>query len=467
VTETALRISRGIFRFLLPILAIGQASAEPSMASRVEAERDIPIEPNGAVANAGWALGRLNKGSCMTNASFVYPETATPVRLYLVDTGVAHTSTWFAQNTNLKSFESKLIRATGDPTTSTVTAHGTQMLSLIAGPETGAAVGTPIHVVNYNIYPGTTPSTTLGRLQEALFQVLEDHEAYPEMPSVLCIANSSTYEASSPFLESLIDDAVEAGITVIVSAGNQKSNASNYIPSSYGTKVGVICVGATGTDNNPWVGDGNTGTNTGAPVDLYAPGQNVWTVNPTNPQPGNYGTANGTSPASALTAAAALIQLSLHPGFSPSDVENALTTTAYAPVAGRGVETTPLVQVVPDPEGDSDLDGVSDIIEGFFASNPANPAVLPAPMSITRVAGQLQLSFQVSSELFNPATPYVLTDGSSWKVRISGNLTDWQDATGTLTPGVAVDGVIPMTYAVPNGSSKVFLRIDVTPPSAQ
>jgi hypothetical protein len=473
VTETALRISRGIFRFLLPILAIGQVSAEPSVATCAEAERsmpadrDIPIEPNGAVANAGWALGRLNTGGCMSNCSFVYPETATPVRLYLIDTGVAHAGTWFAQNTNLKSFRSEVIYANGDPTTSTVTAHGTQMLSLIAGPETGAAVGTPIHVVNYNIYPGTTASTTLGRLQSALFEVLDDHAANPSIPSVLCIANSSTYQASSTLLESLIDEAVEAGITVVVSAGNQKSDAANYIPSSYGTKAGVICVGATGTDNNPWVGDGNTGTNTGAPVDLYAPGQNVRTINPATPQPGNYASANGTSPASALTAAAALIQLSLHPTFSPAQVEEALTTTAYAPLAARGAETTALVQVLPDPEGDSDLDGASDIIESFFGSNPANPAVLPAPMSVARLSGQARLSFQVSSDLFNPATPFVLTDGSTWKVRVSGNLTDWQDATGTLTPGVAVNGVIPMTYTVPNGTSKVFLRIDVTPPPVQ
>ena len=473
MTETALRISRGIFRFLLPILAIGQALAEPSVETRARteqgtpAERDILIEPNGAVANAGWALGRLNTGGCMSNCSFVYPETSAPVRLYLIDTGVAHTTTWFAQNTNLKSFRSELIRANGDPTTSSVTAHGTQMLSLIAGPETGAAVGTPIHVVNYNIYPGNSTSTTLGRLQMAIIEAIDDHTTNPvKMPAVLCIANSSTYQATSSFLESLIDEAVEAGITVVVSAGNQKSNAANYIPSSYGTKPGVICVGATGTDNNPWV-EGNIGTNTGTPVDLYAPGQNVWTVNPTNPQPGNYGSANGTSPASALTAAAALIQLSINPLLHPDEVEDALTETAYAPVAARGAEATALVQVLPDPEGDSDLDGASDIIESFFGSNPANSSVLPAPMTIARVGGQAQLSFRVSSDLFNPATPFVLTDGSTWKVRVSGNLQDWQDATGTLVPGTAADGVIPMTYTVSNGASKVFLRIDVTPPPGQ
>lgn len=459
MTETALRISRGIFRILLPILAIGQASAEPSAAS---CERDIPIAPNGAVANAGWALGRLNKGSCMTNSSFVYPETTTPVRLYLIDTGVDHVGSWFAKNKNLKSFRSELIRAVGDPTTSSVVAHGTQMLSLIAGPETGAAVGTPIHVVNYNIYPGTDPTTTLGRLQDAIFEVLEDHDANPGIPSVLCIANSSTYQASSAMLESLVDQAVEAGITVVVSAGNQKSDASNYIPSSYGTKDGVICVGATGTDNNPWVGANNTGTNTGPAVDLCAPGQNVRTVDPVNPQPGVYGSSDGTSPASALTAAAALIQLSLNPSLTPAQVEDALTCTAYAPAA-----STALVQVLPDPEGDSDLDGVSDIVESFFGSNPGNAAVRPGPMAVARLSGQARLSFNVSSDLFNPATPYVLTDGSTWKVRVSGNLKDWQDAAGTLTPGTAVNGMIPMTYSVPNGESKVFLRIEVVPSVAQ
>jgi len=335
-------------------------------------------------------------------------------------------------------------------------------------------------VVNYNIYPGTTATTTLGRLQSAIFEVLEDHAANPSIPSVLCIANSSTYQASSDLLRSLIDQAVEAGITVVVSAGNQKADASNYIPSSYGTKPGVICVGASGKDNQPWVSPSDTkvGTNTGPAVDLYAPGQDVRTVNPAAPQPGDHALANGTSPASALTAAAALIQLSIHPSLTPAEVENALNSTgctAVTEISGAAARSSAetslapkaLVQVLPDPEGDSDLDGVSDILESFFGSNPANSSVRPAPVSIARISGQARLSFQVSSELFNPATPYVLTDGSTWKVRISGNLTDWQEAAGTLVPGTATGGLIPMTFSVPTGNTKVFMQIEVTPPPAR
>ncbi|MEK7953113.1 S8 family serine peptidase [Luteolibacter soli] len=473
MTETALRISRGIFRFLLPILALAQVSAEPSTADCAQAERDIPISPNGAVADAGWALGRLNKAASATNASFVYPETTTPVRLYIIDTGVSPIGSWFTANKNLKSFRSELVRATGDPTTSSVVVHGTQMLSLIVGPGTGAAVGTPVHVVNYNIYPGTNATTTLGRLQDAIFRVLDDYEENPGLPSVLCIANSSPDPAKSAALESLVNQAVQAGITVVVSAGNQKAKAANYIPSAYGTKAGVISVGASGTDNKPWVGTGGTGTNTGTAVDLYAPGQNVRTLNGTDPQPGNYAYADGTSPASALTAAAALIQLSRNPSLTPAQVEKALTTTGVAAVAEQPSSPNALeapkalVQVLPDPEGDSDLDGVSDILESFFGSNPASSAVLSTPMSVVNVSGQAQLSFSISSDLFNPADPYVLIDGSTWKVRVSGNLQDWEDATGTLTQGEAAGGLIPVTFSVPSGGSRVFLRIDVAAPVAQ
>lgn len=435
---------------------MGRVLAVPSPAACVLAERDIPIRPNGAVANAGWALGRLNKGGCMTNASFVYPETTTPVRLYLIDSGVAHAGTWFAQNKNLKSFRTELIRATDDPATSSAVAHGTQMLSLIAGPETGAALGTPIHVVNYNIYPGSEgDSSTSGRLASAIYEAIDDHALNPALPSVLCIANGSSFPgAQSDILEDVIADAVDAGITVVVSAGNEGGNAASYIPAAYGTADGVICVGASDTNNGIW-----QSSNRGAAVDLFAPGQDVRVLKLSNPQSGSYDLVAGTSPATALTAAAALIQLSLNPTLTPAQVEDALTETAYSSAAAAST----LVQVLPDPEGDSDLDGISDILENFFGSNPANASVKPASMAMARVSGQARLSFNVASDLFNPASPYVLTDGSTWKVRISSDLKDWQDASGTLTPGAAAAGGIPMAFTVPSAGTKCFLRIEVTP----
>ncbi len=456
--ETAIRHFHGILRFLLsaPLVACGQLSPGNSLDVRVAEERDIPIVTNGAVADSGWALARLNDGGCFSGTSFAYPETTTPVRLYLIDTGVAHADTWFSQNAKLESFRSVLVRGVGDPTTSSAVTHGTQMLSLIAGPGTGAAQGTPIHVVNFNIYPGPegSPSSS-GLLESAILDATDDARDHPGFRSVICIANGSNGEAHSALLGEVIGEAVAAGIPVIVSAGNKGANAANYIPAAFGTQDGVICVGASDLNNAKL-----PNSNFGDAVDLYAPGLSVRTVNVVNPQQ-SFSTATGTSPAAALTTAAALIQLSLNPNLTPAALEALLTTTAYA--AEPAAPTMSLVQVQPDPEGDSDLDGTSDLLETFFGSNPADATTKPTPLTISRVAGQAQLSFPISSELFDPANPLILTDGSTWKARISHDLKDWQDAAGTLTPGAETDGVIPMVLSVPNASSPCFMRIEVKP----
>lgn len=429
-------------------------------AGQTDAGWDIPMIPNGAVADAGWALARLNNGGDMASQSFVYPETSNPVRLFLIDSGVAHTATWFSQNSNLVVEHTEMI---GNPAPSVPLAvsHGTRMLSLIAGPETGAALGSPIQLVSFNVYPGGEgTSTTSGRIADAVLEAKTFQAAHPGVPAVICLASGSSLGATSSILAEAVADAVEAGITVIVSAGNEGANASSYIPSAYGTQAGVICVGASGENNQHL-----SSTNFGPAVDLYAPGQNVRTLALPDPQSGSYYLMNGTSPATALATAAAIIQLSKNPGLKPAEVETALRSGSIASVSLPSPATGPasLVQVVSDPEDDSDNDGTADVLEAFFGSNLADAASAPPPMSLTRIVGQSQLAFNVSGELFNPATPFLLTNGGTWKVRCSENLTDWQDASGTLGVGDAVEGRIPLIFSMPGTSASCFLRIEVTP----
>lgn len=422
---------------------------------------EIPMVPNGAVANAGWALARLNNGGSMASQSFVYPETTNPVRLFLIDTGVAHAATWFSLNPNLTFKHSELISSFGDPVTSDAVDHGTRMLSLIAGPETGAALGTPIQLVNFNVYPGGEGSaSTSGRVAAGIFAAIDYQLDHPGIPAVICLASGSSLGATSTTLSAAVAQAVGAGITVIVSAGNEGANAASYIPSAYGTQAGVICVGASDLDNKHL-----STTNSGTAVDLYAPGQNVRTLAMANPQLGSYEPINGTSPATALATAAAIIELSKNPGLSPAQVETALKSGAVASITAPAPATSPasLIQVVADPEGDSDGDGTADLLESFFASNPADAGNLPSPISLARIPGQAQLGFSISAELLNPASPYLLTNGGTWKVRWSENLGTWQDATGTLSLGTEVAGKIPVTFSMPTNATSCFLRIEVKP----
>lgn len=417
--------------------------------------------PNGAVADAGWALARLNDGGDLANQSFVYPETTQPVRLYLIDSGVAHADTWFSQNSNLTVEHTEVIRDFDDPITSDAVQHGSRMLSLIAGPETGAALGTPIQLVNFNVYPeGEGSSTTSGRVIDAISEAIAYQDSHPGVPGVICLASGSEPFATSSTMQTVIEEAVAKGITVIVSAGNDGANASNYIPSAYGTRAGVICVGASDANNQHL-----PSTNSGPAVDLYAPGQDVRSLALPHPQPGSYYLMNGTSPATALATAAAIIELSRNPGLSPAQVETALKSGALASVTAPAPATGPasLIQVVADPEDDSDHDGSADLLEAFFGSNPADPAVTPLPVTLTRLPGQARLGFSVSAGLFDPSSPYQLTDGSTWKVRWSENLTDWQDASGTLSLGPAVAGKIPVIFSMPTTAPSCFLRIEAAP----
>jgi hypothetical protein len=459
------RFFHGMLCLLLsaPLLASDQRTA----AAEQGAEAEFELRPNGAVADAGWALARLNDGGNISSQSFVYPETSHPVRLYLIDTAVAHTGTWFAANPNFKSFSSTLIRGNSDPTSSSAFSHGTKLLSLIAGPETGAALGTPIHVVNYDIYPngeGSSGSSS-ALLAKALLQARQHHIANQgtanAMPGVVCIASGTVDQASSSTLQQAINGAVAAGLTVIVSAGNLGVDVASYLPAAYGiADTGIVCVGASSATNGIW-----TGSNLGAAVDLYAPGDQVRVLHFANPAPGTYDTMSGTSPAAALAAAAALIELSKNPELSPAQVEAALTTVTYpAPSPSVG-----LIQVQPDPEDDSDLDGSIDLLESFFGSNPADPAVRPEPMTMTRHGGQVSLGFEIAADLFvspvgggtNP--PYGLANGGQWKVLCSENLKDWQAASGTLTVGSAINGKRTITFSMPSASSSCFLRIEVNP----
>jgi hypothetical protein len=403
----------------------------------------IPMSPN------EWTLGPLTEGSGPPILYF-YPQTTQPVRLYLIDTAVKHGLTWFSQNPKL-TLKPTVRLPSGS---SRSFKHGTRMLSIIAGPETGAALGTPIEVVNYDVYPkGEGTNTDISFISSAVGMAHVDHlTSNNPMPAVICIASGSINIAESSILKSNINSAVGAGITVIVSAGNLGVDVSaGYIPAIYGLDPGVICVGANGEN-----GLRLPMSNFGEPVDLFAPGEDIRTLRFLSPKSGAYEEMTGTSPAAGLAAAAALIELSLNPQSTPAQVEQALTGEIASPVMAA-LKSAEQEAVVPD----SDNDGVEDSLETFFGSDPNDPAKCPKPIRIEALTGMARLSFGVAADLFDAADPHFLSNGNAWRVQVSTDLGTWKEAEGTMVAGPAVDGVIPITFDIPNQGSKGFLRIEV------
>ncbi len=418
-----------------------------------------------ADTTSDWARARLNDGGNISAKAFSYPATTQKVRLFLIDTSVKQTKawgTWFKRNPKLTIKETYRVNSGA----AAAFEHGTDLLSIIAGPETGVALGTPIEVVNYDVFMGneTTQRTDSSSIIYAIQQARIYHlTAATRMPGVICLACSSEQAATSAGMEDSINQALAAGLTVVISAGNSNKDASAYTPPAFGTKPGVICVGASGINNQKFAS-----SNYGPAVDLYAPGEDVRTLFYDNPTAGKYDLMDGTSPACALTAAAALVELSKNPSLTPAQVEENLRAAAYAPTAAQASPgVTALVQVQPAPEVDSDGDGASDALETFFATDANNAAVQPTAPVLSVTEGQIAASFEIAATLFDPADPYLLTNGGTWSVQYSTDLATWEDAEGTLVPGATVNGKRAMSFSTASDSRTGFLRIQVSMPVAQ
>lgn len=399
------------------------------------ADDSTPINPQGSAAGEGWDLSTLNcAASEPTGKGFVFPETSTTVRLYLIDTAIDNSSGWFDDNPILSVGASQLIRGSEDPTTSSAFNHGTQVLSIIAGPEAGVARGTTIEVVSFDIYPqGEESASSVALLASAVGEAINFQLENPNTPALICIANGSGVPASSTLLESRISEAVARGIPVVVAAGNDGASASQYVPAAYGSMPGVICVGAIDETNNPL-----SSSNHGSAVDLHAPGLGIGSLHPNSVGAGQTTFMTGTSPATGIVAGLALAELGRQPGLSPAQLENLLKDNSHSP---DETQDTRIVQ----QDNDFDDDGSPDELERLFGYDPLDPQSTPPAINLVHSQEFTSIHLTVASELLDESSPHRLNDGSEWRLQCSTDFSNWTEVDGFTDVGETSFGQTPIT----------------------
>jgi len=439
-------------------------------------EEESNLSVNASKADAGWALGRLNDPvpSTISPYPFTCPDTASEVVVYLIDTAVAELGGWFSANPNLTIEGTTLIRGAGDPTRSSAFEHGTKMLSLIAGPEAGVASGTPIRLVNLDIYPSGA-TTTSALLADALLEALSIHRStYPCQAGLICVASSSTSVAASATLSTALSATIDSGLPVVLSAGNSGDDATLYVPQRY-AGVGVLCVGASNYSNKAWAG-----SNYGAPVDLYAPGEVVRVVDYASPALGSYDSFDGTSASAAITAAVGAIHLSVNPWQSPADFENGLLAEVSSSAISGIHDLIQLSAAGPafsgsfadwatwfglatiDSDEDSDGDSLTDGFEFVFGLNPCEPDEMT--QTIFSFDGTTsEFSFTINAVIYDPDAPSALRDGTLWEVESSSDLSNWAKADGSFTFDETDSSRVGVTLTDTPIDSECFFRLKVTP----
>ena len=155
------------------------------------------------------------------------------------------------------------------------------------------------------------------------------------------VVNMSLGGAGDPSSNTMLEDAIQAvidaGIVVVIAAGNDATDTSGFIPAGYDLGIVVSAYDSYGGDNGFAYF-----SNYGDAVDIAAPGMTITSTYPD----GDYAALSGTSMAAPHVAGAAAAYLAKYPTLSPAEVLSDILTTAEDGFTGQGGDyPEPLIDV--------------------------------------------------------------------------------------------------------------------------
>jgi subtilisin family serine protease len=313
-------------------------------------------------SNPPWGLDRIDQAGPVgtvtngtTSGSYVYNATGSGVTAYVVDGGVRTSHSQFGGRAAIAA---DYIGTDGCTTTSTnddCNGHGTHVAGTIGGSTYGVAKGVTIRSVKVCNSTGSCP---LDAIIAGMNFVMNEHYTTPSTPKV---ANMSLGGSPSDSLDYSVFTAIDAGVTVVVAAGNNGWFAGSFSPARLAQ---AITVGASGPTDQGAQGSGGTFfSNFGPPVDVWAPGEGVLSAWFNNDNDTNI--ISGTSMASPHTAGAVALYLQ---GRTATDWCAYFPISNPSPAIGGAISTCP-DRVAQFIKSNASLNKLSNINVNFGSPN--------------------------------------------------------------------------------------------------
>lgn len=251
--------------------------------------------------NATWGLDRIDQRSLPLNGSYTYTSTGDGVTAYIIDTGIltAHVEFGGRAQRGFDAFGGNSEDCNG---------HGTHVAGTVGG----------------NIYGVAKDVTLVGvrvldcRGSGSFSGVIAGMDWVTAQASGPSVANMSLGGGSSTAVNDAVARMYNAGVPVIVAAGNSNANACNSSPAG---APRAYTVGSTVNNDSR-----SSFSNFGNCVDIFAPGSSITAAWHTSTTAIN--TISGTSMAAPHVAGVAALFLQSNPSASAQAVYNFLTETS-------------------------------------------------------------------------------------------------------------------------------------------
>jgi subtilisin family serine protease len=271
-------------------------AADPAVRS---VEKDRVVRLTGTQKNPVWGLDRIDQRGRTPSRTFRPTADGDNVHAYVIDTGTRVSHTQFGGRA---SYGYDFVG--DDAVASDCNGHGTHVAGTIGGGTYGVAKKVKLVAVRVLDCEGS------GTLSDVISGIdwVTANAVHP------AVANMSLGGGYSPAMESAVQAAINSGITFVVAAGNENSNASLTSPA--GLPAAVTVAATDSRDRRAAF------SNYGSVVDIFAPGVNITSA--VSSSDTARGTFSGTSMAAPHVAGAAALLLDAAPALTPAQVREKL-----------------------------------------------------------------------------------------------------------------------------------------------
>jgi len=376
----------------------GQLTAEEVRKLRASPSIES-IEMDGIVSidqvqyNAPWGLDRIDQAALPYNFSYSYKADGTGVTVYVLDTGINAKHIQFGGRVSSHNFSSIPNSNEADDDHG----HGTHVAGIIASSDYGVAKkATLVSVKVLDRFGSGSTSIVLSGIEWVI--------ANAKKPAIINMSMSSPPSAA---LDQAVENAVSAGITVVVAAGNQNDKACFRSPAR---TPSAITVSASNSK------DQRAGfSNFGECVDIFAPGEEISSTS-IGWENTKLSSLSGTSMAAPFVAGTAAVILQSKPNASPDFVTREILNSATPGIIKHLDKSNNLISTYPLLNSFKAMGGQ----DNDLPERPKTTTHVLDMNAVTRANAQWSASIDVY--IRQPYIPHFNLSGTAITVEFRGGL---------------------------------------------